>query len=297
MELTWLDFGGQEVFYPTHQFFLTPQCVYLVVFRLDDARYIERVQRWLHLIAHFARDPKRPARVVVVATHAGLWRLCSNVRHCSHPLDVISSELERAIIWARLQPLIVANGLVSASVTVSCKTGQGFDQLEAAITSTIESGALGQKDVPKSYMEVWGKILEAKQQRQRRADFASFRTGLPRLSELTVKGALRFFTDAGLCFYNDELQLVVTDLQWLADLFKDVISFFSGIKDGVVTQEQLALTWKGSTADEIAQNMVLFEKFEMAFPKVQDGVWIVPSMLKERPFTLEPRGIEGASWH
>jgi GTPase SAR1 family protein len=25
-ELTWFDFGGQEVFYPTHQFFLTSQC-------------------------------------------------------------------------------------------------------------------------------------------------------------------------------------------------------------------------------------------------------------------------------
>ena len=25
MELTWYDFGGQEVFYPTHSFFLTPQ--------------------------------------------------------------------------------------------------------------------------------------------------------------------------------------------------------------------------------------------------------------------------------
>ena len=34
MELTWFDFGGQEVFYPTHQLFLTTQCVYLIVFRL-----------------------------------------------------------------------------------------------------------------------------------------------------------------------------------------------------------------------------------------------------------------------
>ena len=29
------DFGGQEIFYPTHQFFLTSRCVYIVAFRVD----------------------------------------------------------------------------------------------------------------------------------------------------------------------------------------------------------------------------------------------------------------------
>jgi ankyrin repeat protein len=58
MELTWFDLGGQEVFYATHQFFLTAQCVYLVLFRLDDAQYLERVQYWLLTISQFVRDPK-----------------------------------------------------------------------------------------------------------------------------------------------------------------------------------------------------------------------------------------------
>ncbi len=108
-----------------------------------------------------------------------------------------------------------------------------------------------------------------------------------------MEGACRFLMDAGLCFYSSSLKLVVTDPQWLANLFKDVISFFSGVKDGVVTRELLAHTWKGSTAEEISQNMLLFEKFQMAFPRVQAGVWVVPSMLKEQAFG-EPRGIERA---
>jgi GTPase SAR1 family protein len=40
----WFDFGGQEVFYPTHQFFLTPQCVYLIVFDVSDKDYISRLE-------------------------------------------------------------------------------------------------------------------------------------------------------------------------------------------------------------------------------------------------------------
>jgi hypothetical protein len=30
--VTWFDFGGQEVFYPTHELFLTGNCVYLLAF-------------------------------------------------------------------------------------------------------------------------------------------------------------------------------------------------------------------------------------------------------------------------
>ncbi len=52
--MTWFDFAGQEVFYPTHQFFLTAQCVYLLVFRLTDADCLERVQHWLRSLCFLA---------------------------------------------------------------------------------------------------------------------------------------------------------------------------------------------------------------------------------------------------
>lgn len=37
------DFGGQEVFYPTHQLFLTSRAVYLVVCRLDSPEFLDKV--------------------------------------------------------------------------------------------------------------------------------------------------------------------------------------------------------------------------------------------------------------
>jgi internalin A len=40
------DFGGQEVFYPTHQFFLTDRSLYVVVFDLITADQ-NRVEYWL----------------------------------------------------------------------------------------------------------------------------------------------------------------------------------------------------------------------------------------------------------
>jgi hypothetical protein len=106
-ELTWFDFGGQEVFYPTHQFFLTPQCVYLIVFRLDASDSEERVEHWLRSVANFTRDPRRPAKVVVVGTHS----------------DAVGSAEEQEAVWRRLTPTLSRCEHVVASVGVSCTTG------------------------------------------------------------------------------------------------------------------------------------------------------------------------------
>ena len=40
--------------------------------------------------------------------------------------------------------------------------------------------------------------------------------------------------------------------------------------------------------------MALLERFEMACPRVQDGVWVVPSMLKERALFVKPLNISDA---
>lgn len=43
------DFGGQEIFYPTHQFFLSDKAIYLVVFRCDKLEE-SRIEYWLKTI-------------------------------------------------------------------------------------------------------------------------------------------------------------------------------------------------------------------------------------------------------
>ncbi len=47
LELQCYDFGGQLVFYPTHQFFLTAHSIYLLVFNLVDSDLIP-IHYWLH---------------------------------------------------------------------------------------------------------------------------------------------------------------------------------------------------------------------------------------------------------
>jgi leucine-rich repeat kinase 2 len=59
------DFAGQEVFYPTHQFFLSPKSLYLVVFDVSKRDY-SSIEYWLQLIQSISYK-KSP--VILIGTH------------------------------------------------------------------------------------------------------------------------------------------------------------------------------------------------------------------------------------
>lgn len=62
---TW-DFGGQQEYYATHQYFLSKRSLYLVVWRIDEGKNgLVEVLQWLANIQ--ARAPNSP--VIIVGTH------------------------------------------------------------------------------------------------------------------------------------------------------------------------------------------------------------------------------------
>jgi Leucine-rich repeat (LRR) protein/GTPase SAR1 family protein len=75
------DFEGQEISHQTHQFFLTSQSLYLLVFKCRDQFLMERAEYWLDTIR--ARAPK--TKVAIVITQ------CEN-RAPYVPLDRIQSQ-------------------------------------------------------------------------------------------------------------------------------------------------------------------------------------------------------------
>ncbi|WP_157546628.1 leucine-rich repeat domain-containing protein [Hamadaea tsunoensis] len=66
MQLAVWDFGGQEIYHATHQFFLTDQSLFVLVWNARAGYEYGRLRYWLDLIT--ARAPKAP--ILVVATHA-----------------------------------------------------------------------------------------------------------------------------------------------------------------------------------------------------------------------------------
>ena len=61
------DFGGQQVYRPTHQLFFSAPAVYLVVWKPREGPQQGLVTEWISLVTH--REPD--AKIFVVATHAG----------------------------------------------------------------------------------------------------------------------------------------------------------------------------------------------------------------------------------
>ena len=58
------DFGGQKLFYTTHQFFLSEKSIVLLVFKLSDENIEPELSFWLNSIS--CRSPK--CRVMIVGT-------------------------------------------------------------------------------------------------------------------------------------------------------------------------------------------------------------------------------------
>ena len=58
--VSFLDFGGQEVFYPMHSFLITPKGFYLILFNMESllptalpeekARELDYLRRWINAI-------------------------------------------------------------------------------------------------------------------------------------------------------------------------------------------------------------------------------------------------------
>ena len=64
------DFGGQEIFYPTHQFFLSAHSIYVIVFRLTDPDYMQNIDYWMDVIKVTVLLSACP--IILVGTHLDL---------------------------------------------------------------------------------------------------------------------------------------------------------------------------------------------------------------------------------
>ncbi|WP_255955284.1 leucine-rich repeat domain-containing protein [Streptomyces odontomachi] len=107
MNLSAWDFGGQEIYHATHQFFLSERSLFLLLWDAQVGWRESRLYYWLDMIK--ARAPKAP--VVLVATHIG-----------PRPPDFPLGDLQRAY-----------PGMIVKSLGVDNATGRGIDEVREAI--------------------------------------------------------------------------------------------------------------------------------------------------------------------
>ncbi|MDJ0702297.1 MAG: COR domain-containing protein [Leptolyngbyaceae cyanobacterium MO_188.B28] len=100
------DFGGQEIYHATHQFFLTKRSLYLLVGNCRTSEEENRLEYWLKLIQSFGGE----SPVIIVGNKCD-----------EQPLDINQKALRDKY------------PNIKAILETSCQTGEGVEQLRTAI--------------------------------------------------------------------------------------------------------------------------------------------------------------------
>lgn len=104
------EFGGQEIYYATHQFFLTKRSLYILVCNCRTSEEENRIEYWLKLIQSFGGE----SPVIIVGNKSD-----------EQPLDI-----NRKALRAKYPN-------ICAILETSCRSGQGIDELRAIITAEV----------------------------------------------------------------------------------------------------------------------------------------------------------------
>jgi internalin A len=216
------DFGGQDLYQATHQFFLTRRSVYLLVWNARQGPDACRVRFWLETIRALAPD----ASVLLVATHADEW--------CQQPLD-----LHR---YQQNYPQIIGQCMVSN------KDGCGLDALSKQIAIIASKTSLAEQPWPHSWMEAEQELLARPEHHLDRADFLQIcaRHGIAATEALEVFGP--FLHDLGkILFFHDDFlvsNLIVLKPNWISKAISRILQD-SQVQQahGLLHHQELARIW------------------------------------------------------
>ncbi|MGL5082956.1 MAG: leucine-rich repeat domain-containing protein [Microcoleaceae cyanobacterium] len=121
------DFGGQEIYHATHQFFLTKRSLYLLVCNCRTSEEANRIEYWLQLIQGFGDE----SPVIIVGNKCD-----------EQPLDINRRALQEKY------------PNIKAILETSCQENRGIEELREAITQEIAELRNVYDLLPLSWFEV-----------------------------------------------------------------------------------------------------------------------------------------------
>jgi GTPase SAR1 family protein len=122
---TW-DFGGQVVFYPTHQFFLSNGAIYVIVFDFSNFK-LPRIEYWMKQLKQLNGEGTA-SLIIMVGTHAD---------QCKE--EDISANIDKMLT---LFPKRLFPQFQSLIIPVSCNTGLNIKALKEKLVELAEHPSL-----------------------------------------------------------------------------------------------------------------------------------------------------------
>ena len=243
------DFGGQEVYRITHQFFFTPRALYVVAWNARQGREQDEVEGWLRRIRLRVGSG---ARALLVATH------CDERRP---ELDYV--HLERAF-----------PGMLVGSFETDSLTGLGIDLLRKAIgEEAARLPQMGQLWSPRWVAAREEVVACGKSEPQvRYAQFAEI-CGQHGLSEPETSTLAKLMHDLGLIiYYSDDEglgEIVVLNPEWLTKAISYVLEDEATRQaGGILDHGRLRQIWGDRAGYEsrfYPYFLRLMEKFDISY--------------------------------
>ena len=302
VEISLWDFAGQEIYYTTHQFFISSGALYLIVFNVVKPLREARILFWLNSI----QSRVAGQQVLIIATHVDKIKA---TKEREELLTSISSDLGNVYKqWSRNFPTneeivtIIANKKENLLVwPVGKKIKENLMNIKEAI---IENATM-KESVPNSYIFLLQKIIKMRAKKAQNeppiSDLGEIeqwasKQRIHKFNNERLRRALRLFHEWGevIYFANNTsswhlTQKICLNPKWLSELFKTVSSFKHLHTNGyqsLITKAELEQRW-------IAANFptslfpYLFELLEQQYqiivhlPEYQHKTptYLIPSLL------------------
>jgi internalin A len=246
---TW-DFGGQEVYRITHQFFFSRRAVYLLVWRPREGKDENAIEAWcMRMRLRIGQD----AKIIIVATHA----------------DERRPELDYPFLKRRFGDLIIAQHAVDNY------TGSGIDDLRATIAHAA-AGLPQMGDPMSTYWQATRDELSLIDDPQISYDrFARIcaRNGLDNKETQAFAGLLHEL--GHIIHYADDdglRDIIVLQPEWLTKAIGYILEDGSTEHEGgVLDHRRLRALWQDPTRDTQYASVYhpyflrLMEKFDVSY--------------------------------
>ena len=278
------DFSGQEVYHPSHSFFLASRSIFLVVFDLTIPEEKQKIKIWLQMIKSSAPD----APIILVGTHL-------EDKKCTPDyINAVASKFETKYIseFSNIQRFVACS-------TVGFRN---LDDLKQKIISVAAEQSHMGEEVPASYMDMEKLVIQKRPSlNPPLVPMAEFeRMAISCGSTQTGKTVAEFLTAIGTVLYFDEKKLgfgstVILDPLWMIGLICTIItSEHNLLTEGRLYHRNLKRIWTPPDYPESSHDQLIsvFDKVELAFRVEDEGddkgpYSIVPSMLQDKRPLIE----------
>jgi len=263
------DFGGQEIMFSTHQFFLSKRSIYVLV--LDSSRLTQeenRVEYWLKIIQSFGED----SPVLVVGNKVD-----------QRPLDIDQTNLRNKY------PNIV--GIFETSAT----TGKGIPDLRSAIIDRAFAISRANDIQLKSWLDIKSELILFGRKNNFLAydEYVAICMKNNVTDEKSQRMLISYLNDSGVVLYfhdNPRLEaLGIFNPQWVTNGVYKILNSNELFQH----QGQLTLPILNNILNlpEYPSNKRLFivdimKKFELCYDIEPDKSFLIPDVLpKDEPYT------------